>query len=472
MTSPPTAADAIARSLAIAWREAIPAGVMVGVVDYYLVPLALFLGATTQQIGTLTSLPQLLTAGSLLFAAHAVRRVGSRRRFTVLGATLQAAALIPIGLLSLAQVPGRIGVLLVLVVAARVLGGVIAPAWGSLMSDYLPPDQRGGFLGSRSRVLGTATVVAMGLSGVTLAYTKHVHVPAWGFGLIFLVASLARFCSASSLARMTDLPVRDDAAEELTFWQFLRGFREHNVVRVAYFVAGIVFGAYLAAPYFSVYMLRDRHFSYLAYMAVHLAGMVSGVLASPIWGRHADVVGNARVLKTTGRLVPFLPLLWLVSSHPAYLVTTETLSGVVWGGFNLCATNFIYDAVPAHQRVRVLGYFNLLNGMAMFVGASLGGLLAEWIPPIGGFRLLTLMVLSGAMRGLVALLLAPRFHEVRTQRKRVSGWELMFSVVGLRPLLGEGQESLLTVFWRPGQAAHSPGPMPPSEKSDSAPQSR
>ena len=38
----------IRRSLDVSWKEGIPASVMIGILEYYLVPFGLFLGATTQ----------------------------------------------------------------------------------------------------------------------------------------------------------------------------------------------------------------------------------------------------------------------------------------------------------------------------------------------------------------------------------------------------------------------------------------
>ncbi len=69
-------------------------------------------------------------------------------------------------------------------------------------------------------------------------------------------------------------------------------------------------------------------------------------------------------------------------------------------------------------------------------------------PPILGFRLLTLMALSGFLRATVYVLMAPQFKEVREASKRLSSFQLFFSVVGIQPLLGEGQKTIFLLFRR------------------------
>ena len=101
----------------------------------------------------------------------------------------------------------------------------------------------------------------------------------------------------------------------------------------------------------------------------------------------------------------------------------------------LCATNFIYDAVMPQKRVRCISYFQVMNGTAIFLGASLGGFLATRLPPLQGYALLSLFLLSGICRLFFYFVLFNRFREVRPSRE-VSIQDLFFSVVGIRPLLG------------------------------------
>ncbi len=412
---------------------------MLNLVDSYLTPFALFLGASTQAIGFLISVPHLVASLSQLGAVWAVRWAGSRLRFIVGMAGLQAALLLPVAALPFISWPHRMAVLILLVIVFRVLGNIIGSAWGSLMSDYLSPEQRGRYFGWRSQVVGCAGIVGVALAGGWLFFMKEISGAA-AFALLFLAVALLRFLSTGFLAKMEDLPLQGTPETDFTFWEFIRSVRRSNFVRFVFYVAGVTFSTYVAAPYFSVYMLQDLHFNYLQYMAVVIAGVAAGLVSFPIWGRHADVVGNARILKTTGLLVPMIPILWLFSKNVYYLIAVELCSGFAWAGFNLCATNFIYDAVTPQKRVRCIGYFSLIQGVAICAGGVLGGYLATRVPPVNGSALLTLMLFSGLLRLSVYWLLSPQFQEVRSSATPVSSTRLFFSVLGVRPLEGVNQE--------------------------------
>ena len=433
------------KSLDISWKEGIAASVMQAATDEYLIPLGLFLGATPMDIGFLVAIPHLLGSLSQFFAVRAVELFGSRLRFLVRASFLQALFLLPLAVFPFFFFPSRILALIFFVALFRILANLIATVWGGLASDYLVPEERGKYFGWRSRITGMAGMITTILGGVLLNVFKPFSTAA-GFCILFGVTASARFISSSFMAQMQDVPARKNPKDMFTFFMFLRRFKESNFVKFVFYVASITFATMLAAPYFSVYMLRDLHFSYLTYILVHMGSIVASLVSFPIWGKHADRIGNAKVLKTTSLLIPLIPVLWLFSTNLVYLFMIEVFSGFVWGGFNLCSLNFIYDAVSPGKRTRCLGYFGFINGVATFVGAGLGGYLAERLPTLNGSRILTLFVISAALRLLSHFLLSRHFHEVRTSTQKISNVELFFSVVGIRPFLEKGRNWSLLSF--------------------------
>ncbi|HNV85393.1 MAG TPA: MFS transporter [Candidatus Omnitrophota bacterium] len=424
----------IRRSLSISWKEGIPAAIMAGIVDYYMIPYALFLGASTPQIGFLISVPNLFGSITQLFAVRAVAVSGSRLRFVLIGAITQAAVLFLAATLALRSGPdSKVYALIFLLTVFRMMGHLIGTVWNSLVSDYLPPEQRGNYFGWRSSIVGIAGIAGIGIAGVLLSCMKEIS-QTFGYVLLFILASFSRAVSARLLSKMADVSSCASREGDFGFLEFIGRFRESNFVRYTLYVAGVIFATHISAPYFSVYMLRDLHFSYLQYMAIILAGTGTTLIVYPIWGRHADLVGNARILKTMSFLIPLIPLLWLISKNPVYLFGVEIFSGFVWGGFNLCVTNYIFDAVSPPKRVRCLGYFGLINGFAVFFGAFLGGILAEKLPPLLGYRILTLFLISGVLRFFAHFLLSGRFQEIRASVRRVSNFQLFFSAFGIKPL--------------------------------------
>ncbi|MBI4431048.1 MAG: MFS transporter [Candidatus Omnitrophica bacterium] len=411
-----TPSSPYAKSLDISWKEGIPAMAMISITDYYFIPLALFLGASMHQIGFLVAFPHFLASAIQLFAVRLVNLLGSRLRFLVHGALLQGLLFIPIALLPLVPFSHRIELFIFLVVLFRMSGNLIGTVWGSLTSDYLSPEERGKYFGWRAGVTGIAGIFGTVFGGILLYVLKPVS-ESLSFLVLFSITGAMRLISARLMSKMQDIPLKGHREDDFTFIQFLRRFRESNFVKFVFFVSSVTFATNLAAPFFSVYMLRDLKQSYLLYMLVHLAAVTSSLIAFPVWGRHADVVGNVKVLRITGLIIPIIPLLWLFSTHFAFLICVEFIAGFAWGGFNLCSVNFIYDAVSPEKRVRCLSYFNLINGLAIFLGATLGGYLADRLPPLAGYPLRTLFAISGLSRFFSYLLLFGKFQEVRAPKQ-------------------------------------------------------
>jgi MFS family permease len=424
----------VRESLRFSFKDGIFAAFMAGVSEYYATPLALFLGATVQQVGLITALPNLLSSLSQLFAVRVIYWIGGRLKLLVRLVFSQASLILCIGMLPWLDITGRVELLLVLLILAALCGGLAGPAWGSLMSDYIPSSKRGRYFGWRNRTVGTVTVGSLIASGLLLNWFREISYTA-AFCILFSLAAIARYVSAYFISRMDEPPNRKDPASDFTFFMFVARFRESNYLKFVVFTACLNFACYLAAPFFAVFMLRDLQLSYLNYMALQVCSSMAALVALPLWGRHADLVGNVRVLRLSSFFAAVIPAFWLLAHHPVYLMLIQMWGGFSWSGVTLSASNFIYDAVTPQKRVRCIAYFNVINGVAIVLGSSLGGFLASRLPPVFGYRLLGLFALSCFFRLSLYLLLSRSFREVRPTRE-VSIQELFFSVVGIRPLVG------------------------------------
>ncbi len=428
----------IRASLDYCWKEGVAAQVVFIAFSYYTIPFGLFLGATTQAIGWLVAAPNFLSSLSQLFAVRAVRMAGSRHRTLVIGVWLQSVFILPLAFLPFVEWRGGVFLLVVLVAVFHVLGSILGPAWGSLVSDYLPEGQRGQYFGWRWRMVSIAGMAGLGVWGLLL-YVFQDFSPRAGFAILFLGAAIFRFISSYYMSRMADVPVASSAEDDLPFWKLVRKLRERNFFKFLFYASAVTCAIQIAAPYLSVQMLTHLKFSYLGYTCVHLASVIGGLIAFPIWGHHADRVGTARILKITGFLTVLTPLFWIFARDPVSLSIVEGVAGFISSGFTLSSANFIYDAVSPSSRVRYLAYFNLINGAAIFLGAWFGGWAAEHVPPLFGEPLYTVFLLSAGAR-LLAAVSSVHFKEVRTGIEAASNLQLFLSVMGVRPLIGEATE--------------------------------
>jgi MFS family permease len=179
------------------------------------------------------------------------------------------------------------------------------------------------------------------------------------------------------------------------------------------------FATAIAGPFFAVYMLKDLNFNYITYTIITITSVLAMIVFMPIWGKFGDKFGTIKVIRITSFLVPLVPLLWFFSIYVSksllliYLILTEIISGFAWAGFNLSASNFVYDAVTREKTAFCFAYFNTLNAFGTFIGAMLGGFIASRSYVFGVKSILVIFLLSGIARFIVAMVVVPRLKEVR-----------------------------------------------------------
>lgn len=430
---------AVRRSLTASLWDGVFVSLMMGLVDSFLTPFGLALKAGPRQIGWLTSFPPLFGALAQWWTGRLTRLWNGRKKVLTRVVYAQAFTVAGLAALPWLPAPSRIPLLILLATLYAAFGGLSGPVWNSLMSDYLPPSKRTGYYGWRNRITGAVVIAAALLAGVVLQrFGRGTLV---GFSCLFAGATLCRFVSAAFLEKMYEPAVSRRSLPAGRFRHFWRETRGGPFWPFALYAAGLTFSANLSGPYFPVYMLRGLKFSYLTYTILMMAVNLSTVSMMAAWGRKADQAGPLKVLQVCTWLTPLLPLLWLTSQSPWPIFFVQIFGGVVWSGLQLCQINYIFDAVPSRLRTQAIAYFNVVNGMALFAGAFLGGYLLEILPPLLGFRFLTLLQISGVLRVLVALFLLPRVPAVRTH-STVSGWDVFYGAVGLKPLAGFSRDIL------------------------------
>jgi MFS family permease len=183
----------------------------------------------------------------------------------------------------------------------------------------------------------------------------------------------------------------------------------------------------IASPFFAVYILKELNLGYIAYMAIIISPAITGFLFMTGLGKFTDSYGNINLIKICGYLTPAIPFLWLISFfiYPIsptatiiYLVIIEAIGGLVWAGFNLSANNFIYEAVTKERIAICVSYFNVINGIGVFIGPLIGGILASKLPTTFGLSaLLIVFIISGVSRFAVSFYMIPKIKEVRKVKK-------------------------------------------------------
>jgi MFS family permease len=236
--------------------------------------------------------------------------------------------------------------------------------------------------------------------------------------MVFKKALVCRFGSWKIFKKQYEPKIKLKKSYYFSFTAFLINGRKTNFGKFTIFRALFTFASSIASPLFVVYLLRYLGFNYSTYMVIILAGTIFSLLVMELWGKMADKYGNYRVLIITSILIPLIPILWIVSPSPIYLIFVPTLiSGISWAGFNLASGNFIYDNVSQERRGLAVSYFNMLHGIGLFLGAGLGAILIRYLSVSFIQPILLIFIISGIARMLVVGVFIPHLREIRKAEK-------------------------------------------------------
>jgi len=412
-------------------QDGVAWALMCGFAEPYSVPFAMALGASTMSIGVLRSAPALASSFFQFFTEKLVRALGSCKKALLLTVFIQAVSLFAAA--GSVFLPLRLALpfFIAMTVLYTVAGNMTAPPWLTLMGEYIPASKRGNFFGFRYQVVGLVFFAASFLASRILGSWGEGAL--WGFFMVFASAGVFRLVSFYIITRMYEprtgfhLP-REGGVNFLSSLDFRRG----RVPALFFSVLLLLFSAYLAAPFFSVYTLNELKCDYFHYMVLMTIGPLMTYLFMRRWGQAADSFGSIKILKAAFLLIPTVPLLWTFSRNFYYLSLVEVYSGIIWGAYLIGMNNFIYETIPPHARAGYNAFFSFTNGIAQFGGALAGGWLYERLPALWGSSFIFLLLISALLRGLAVI---PLFLLVRETRSVTAAGpvELLLFLSGFKP---------------------------------------
>jgi MFS family permease len=414
---------AVRKSLKLSVLDGSAFAAMVGLTQNFVTPLALELKATTQQIGLLASIPNLTMALAQLAAPDLSERAGSRKGFILPVVFMHAMMFIPILLVHFIFHNSQVWWLIGFVTVSAVFGSLANPAWGSMMADLVPERLRGRYFGFRGRIAGFITLVFFFIAGGILQLFTGINIFT-GYAILFGAAAAFRLLSFFFLSRQYEPAQPEKKEDSPSIIKLIKSLGSSNLGKFILYISLIDLCTNISGPFFTVFMLRDLHFSYVTFTIVNSSSVIANLLFLTYWGRRADMAGNIKVVRFTSMIIPLVPLLWLGSTNVFYLIAANIISQFGWSGLGLCAVNFAYDASKPEIRTEQLALFNATDMVACCLGALIGGYLAPHLPVLFGYQLRSLFIVSGVLRAVVVLLLLRQIVEVRRVPK-ITTWQLL-----------------------------------------------
>lgn len=386
--------------------------------DSYVTPFAIAINSSNFLIGMLTSISGLLGPISQWFSSRLIEKY-SRKSIVVKSVFFEALMWIPMILIAFLYSSGIMTSTLPLFFLIFfsfyvIIANIPGPAWFSWIGDLVDDNYRGKWFSKRNFIIGIVGLVSTFLAAFFLDLLGSIGKEIYGFIVLFSLGIVARLISRELFKESYEPKLKLEKDYYFSIWTFVKKAPFNNFGRYTIFRSIMNLSVAIASPFFAVYMLRELNFGYVTYMTIILSQSLFGLFTMKFWGKFADRYGNYTVMKITFFFISIYPLFWLVSRNVFYLIfVSELIGGIAWAGFNLAGGNFVYDCVTPQKRGLVVSYFNLLNGLGVFIGAGLGAVLIKTLNISFMNTILFIFIISAVARLLCGIFMIPYVKEVR-----------------------------------------------------------
>jgi len=429
-------------------KDGLFVSIKVGLTDSYVMPFAIALNASNWMLSVLSSVPSLFASFMQLFSQGSLKYFKTRRNLIVWTAFVQAFMWLPLLLIPL--IAGNNNsleflLLIIFVTLEATIGTFQGPIYNSILGDLIDENKRGEFFGKRNRMVNVMGFVSTMLAGLILSFFRGMdkngtaHYVFFGFGILFFFAFVSRLTSSYYKSKMYDPPY-EVPKNKVKFTTFLKNMTHNNYGIFVMYVFMFRLVASISAPFFALYLLKDMQMPYIYYTMIIGVAIVASFITMGLWGKLIDKRGSKFVLTISGFLIPLSPLLLIFgiyihdpTTRLIYLLCEESFSGAAWAAFNLSTSSFLFDATAKDERVRYISYYNFLIGIAVFLGAVLGGVLIKVYPIWIISAIPCIFLTTGILRLLVTSIFIQKVREAKMIEVDFPGRGFFHRVVTINP---------------------------------------
>lgn len=370
----------------------------------YIVPFALFLGATNKDVGFLVVIQNI---GLAIAQIPGARIVGVFSRKFIWYSTMILSRILWILVPFVILLPAnQFIVFSVIIFAIFFLNGLRNPAWTSLMGDLVPPNNRGEYFGKRNMIAGIVGLIALMSSGFIVSY--------FGFGWLFFLAGAIGIAGVYFFIR-----VEDPGLKKKFIYRHQFNFSPERIKRsillntdfywFTLYMVLISFAIAIASPFYTVKMLKDLNIGYMWYAAIITIDALVAIFSQPYWGKFSDKYGDKAILAITGSMVCFIPFIWIFANNIPLLIVVNAYDGFIFSGFTLVTFNFLLAAIPPEKKANYIANHTFLTGMGTIIGTMFGGMLA--ILFASSINAITMIFLASFMIRLSTLAIIPHIRK-------------------------------------------------------------
>jgi MFS family permease len=350
-----------------------------------LIAYALWLGASPAVIGLLAAIPfltQLLQAPSVAL----LERVRSRRLVSVAAVFVAPLALPLIALL--AFLPDKQTALVLLVAGETIhcaLNAVGGCAWNSWIRDLVPERRLSDFFARR-----TIWATSLGIVGtLTAAMALQWAPPDGNGGLVFscLYAGgfLASLVSSWQLSLVPEPDVAREPARQPLGTLLAMPLKDERFRPLIRFMASWQFTVNLSVPFFTVYLIRQLHYSAGFVLLLSIVSQISNMVVLRDWSHLSNRFASKSVLAVSAPIfilaiagMAFAGAFESRTVTTIYLIGLHAIMGMATAGVALASSTIGLKLAPRGKANAYVAANALVTAAAAGTAPLIAGLFADY----------------------------------------------------------------------------------------------
>jgi MFS family permease len=352
----------------------------------FLAGFAVELGASNFAIGVLASVPffvQLLQIPAVILVEH----VRARRAISVWASGIGRLFLLGAALAPLLTSQAAIIALTTFLAIHQGMGAISGCAWNSWMRDLVPDSEQGRFFGRRAAATTSLSIALAFLGGAVVDVWKNYvpHKAALGYSWLFALSGLIGLYGVFLLSITPEPPMPAVPKHSHPLGIISAPFRDPNFRRLIVSLASWNFSINLAAPFFTVYMLKTLGYPMTTIMVLAIVSQLSNLAALGIWGALIDRFSNKAVLGVCAPLFLACILAWSFTGLPSIqavvfyaLVAIHVLMGISTAGVALASNNLAMKLSPSGEATSYLAANGVVTSVCAAIAPIVGGLGADF----------------------------------------------------------------------------------------------
>jgi MFS family permease len=390
----------------------------------FLAGFAVELGASNFAIGVLASVPffvQLLQ----IPAVFLVEQVRARRAISVWASGIGRLFLLGAALAPLLASQAAIVALTSFLAIHQGMGAISGCAWNSWMRDLVPDSEQGRFFGRRTAATTSLSIALAFLGGAVVDVWKNYvpHKAALGYSCLFALSGLIGLYGVFLLSITPEPPMPAVPKHSHPLGIISAPFRDRNFRRLIAFLASWNFSINLAAPFFTVYMLKTLGYPMTTIMVLTIVSQLSNLAALGIWGALIDRFSNKAVLGVCAPLFLACIFAWSFTGLPSIqalvfygLVAIHILMGISTAGVALASNNLAMKLSPSGEATSYLAANGVATSVCAAIAPIVGGLGADFF---ASHRLTLAFTWTGGAQ------------EINVQVMNFHDWTFFFAIASL-----------------------------------------